>query len=265
MVILSLALLPTTANAQRGSGRHHGEHGARDATRSAVIAGAPVVRPTVVMRQVVVRQPIVAGFPPTGDFGRIGFGSLPVRTGFGTLPVRTGFEMAPVAGAVVSGRRQGFSSNGFRTFKPGYSHGRTIVVGYPVSYPYVYAPYGVTTSSAGYSVPTVPTPVVRGAGYGAVGVSAGLSTYWTDLANQPGASSGFTFDVSPALTEVFVNGVYVGTVQDFSFDRGPVMVVPGGYRIELRAPGYRTVTLDVTNTAGQVIPYQGELQPVRPY
>jgi hypothetical protein len=33
----------------------------------------------------------------------------------------------------------------------------------------------------------------------------------------------------------------------------------------VRAAGYRPVTLDVTTTAGQVIPYAGELKPLRAY
>jgi PEGA domain-containing protein len=142
------------------------------------------------------------------------------------------------------------------------------IIPYVVPYPYyVYPPYD------GYSVPTVPTPVVPGAGYGAsgvpsaryaaAGVSAGPSTYYTDLANQPGASSGVTFQVSPAAAEVFVDGVYVGTVQDFWADLEPLMLVTGSHRIELRAPGYRTATLDVTTTPGQVIPFAGELEPLQ--
>ena len=71
--------------------------------------------------------------------------------------------------------------------------------------------------------------------------------------------------MSPASAEVFVDGAYVGTVQDFWADLPPLMIVPGSHRIELRAAGYRTVTLDVTTTAGQVIPYAGELQPLRAY
>lgn len=280
VVILALTL-PATASAQRGGGHQDGFRG-RGFVRPVVTAGQPVVpstivRPVVVNPHVIVRQPIVAGFVTRHEkFGHIGFGSVPVRTGFETPPVRTGFETAPVgagfvvpthpvAGGVVTGRRHGFRSSGFGAFTSRHLHRPTIIVGYPLPYPYVYAPYGFTTSSPGYSVPTVPTPVVPGAGYGSVGVSAGPSTYWTDLANQPGASSGLTFDVLPALSQVFVDGAYVGTVQDFSFDRAPLMIVPGSHRIELRAPGYRTVTLDVTTAAGQVIPYEGALQPLRSY
>ena len=83
-----------------------------------------------------------------------------------------------------------------------------------------------------------------------------------ELGNQN--QSGFTFEVSPVTAEVFVDGVYVGIIQDFSAGRA-LTVVPGTHRVVLRAPGYRTATFDVALTAGQVVPYQGELQPLRPY
>jgi hypothetical protein len=250
------------------------------------------MRPTVAVPRGVVRQPIVTGFARPHDFarphnvGRVGFGSIPVRTGFGTPGVRTGFGRSSFgAGFVVpsrrvavpfaAGRGHAFRSNGFRTFGRRHAFGGSVIVGYPwpysyaypyqYGYPYYYGyygypyQYGFDTSAGGY----YQTPYSGQSGvtvYGAAGVSAGPSAYWSDLANQPGASSGVTFEVRPADAEVFVDGVYAGTVQDFWADRQPLLIVPGSHRIELRAPGYRTVTLDVTTTAGQVIPYAGELE-----
>jgi hypothetical protein len=74
-----------------------------------------------------------------------------------------------------------------------------------------------------------------------------------------------TSQVSPASAEVFVDGAYAGTVQDFWTDQPPLRIVPGSHRLELHAPGYQPVTLHVTTTAGQVIPYSGELEPLRAY
>jgi hypothetical protein len=83
-----------------------------------------------------------------------------------------------------------------------------------------------------------------------------------ELGNQN--QSGLTFEVSPATAEVYVDGMYVGIVQDFSAGRA-LIVAPGTHRIELHVPGYATATFDVALTAGQVVPYQGELLPPRPY
>lgn len=270
--MLAFALLPALATAQ--GGRHQGgRHGDRANERSVVVVEQPVaVRPeAVVARPVLVRRPIVAG--RAGNFGRIGFGTIPVRTGFGTLPVRTGFETAPfdtrfgihthVAQVpVVIGRHQAFRPRGFRAFKPRYVAGGAIVAGYPVPYPYAYLPqYGFTISSGGVYLPPVES---HGGGYGAGGVSAGATTYFPGISSETGSSGGLSFEVSPAAAEVYVDGAYVGTVQDFWADREPLMVVPGRHWVELRAPGYRTVGFEVAIPAGQVVPYQGDLQPPRP-
>ena len=274
VLILALAL-PGTASAQRGGGRFHGGGGMRGAGRPVGIVGRPVVRSRVVVPRTIVRQPIAGGFARPRhfnnfarrrDFGSIGFGAG-VRTGFERPPFGTGFVVPrhQVVVPFAAGRGRVFTSRGFRTFGGRHAFRGPVIVGYPwwaysYGYPYRYSypyphDYGTTTGGY-YQSPFPQNPVYR-----ASGVSAGPSTYWTELANQPGASSGMTFQVSPASAEVFVDGVYVGTVQDFWADQRPLMIVPGSHRIELRAPGYQTVTLDVNTSAGQVIPYAGELQP----
>jgi PEGA domain-containing protein len=296
-VISMLALMPATADAQRGGGRSRAGHGVRSVGGSGVVVGGPVVRGTVVRPaavrpHVIVRQPIVAGSVSAGHFGRTGFGRVP---GFGTFPVRTGFEVGPVGtvstgfvhtgagfihsgtgfvharpvpGRFVRGSRQAFVSKGFREHKRGQFFWGG-VVGYPVypyypgyAYPYVYPQYDYPTAPDYYPPQTYSPPQTYGGDYGAAGVAAGLSTYFMELGNQNQA--GFTFDVWPVTAEVFVDGVYVGIVQDFSAGRA-LTVVPGTHRIDLQAAGFRTATFDVALAAGQVVPYQGELQPLRPY
>ena len=83
--------------------------------------------------------------------------------------------------------------------------------------------------------------------------------------NDASASGGLNFEVSPAIAAVYVDGMCMGTVQDFSADGEPLRVTPGSHWIELRAPGYRTSTFDVNIADGQVTPYQGALEPLRPY
>jgi hypothetical protein len=277
--VLVLVLLPATVNAQRAGGRHHDGHdGSKSVERSAgkqpATVQPAVVKDVAIGQPSVVRQPIVAGWELQAPTWRTGFGTMPVRTGFGTLPVRTGFETAapvrtgfepqtglmPVPASIAG--QQAFKSKRIHRHKQGTG---VIVVGIPVlvPYPYAYLPqYGVTTSPAG---PFFPPPLRQNAVQGAVGVSAGPSTYWMDLANETGAASGLTFNVSPASTQVYLNGSYVGTVQDFSTDGQPLLVMPGSHRLELRVRGYRTIALDVTLAAGQVVPYEGALEQLRPY
>ena len=240
-----LVLMPAAASAQRGSGRHHG---GRAVVQPVVIVGQPVAvtvaERVVVAPQAVVRQPII---------GRtVGFGMTPVRTGFG---VQT--RLAPVP--VTTGRREASRSDGFRAVKPRHVAGGVVVVAYPVPYLYAYPPqYGVTTSSARSTSHRSNITV-----YGAGGVSEGPLTYSPDLAL--GASSGLRFEVSPAVAGIYVDGTYVGTVQQFSAESEPFVLVPGSHQIDLLAPGYRTTTLEVTLAPGQIIRYAGELEPLRPY
>ena len=244
-LMVMLVLMPAAASAQRGSGR---QHGGRAVVQHAVIVAQPiavtVAERAVVAPQVVVRRPIL---------GRtVGFGMTPVRTGFGVQS-----RLAPVP--VTTGRREAPRSNGFRAVKPRHVAGGVVVVAYPVPYLYSYPPqYGGTTSSAGSTSHRSNITV-----YGAGGVSEGPLTYSPDLAL--GASSGLRFEVSPAVAGIYVDGTYVGTVQQFSAESEPLVLVPGSHQIDLLAPGYRGTTLEVTIAAGQIIRYEGELEPLRPY
>jgi hypothetical protein len=271
-LMLTLILVPAAASAQRRSGRHQGGGAV---ARPVVIVVQPVavrptiVQPVVVVPRAVVRQPIIGRSVPLGGFRRSSVGSIPVRTGFGTLPVRTGFGMtsvrtgfgvhtrlAPVP--VTIGQGHAPRSKGVRALKPRHAASGVVVVAYPVPYPHAYPrQYGVTTSSAGYTSHRSNITVYGG------GVSEGPSTYSADLA--AGASSGVRFEVSPAVAGIYVDGTYVGTVQDFSAETAPLVVGPGSHRIDLLAPGYRTTTLEVTIAAGQIIRYEGELERLRPY
>jgi len=226
-LMVMLVLMSAAASAQRGSGRQHG-----------------VAERVVVAPQVVVPQPVI---------GRTaGFGTRPVRTGFG---VQRRFAPVPV----TARRREASRSNGFVALKPRHLPGGAIVVIYPVLYPSVYPPpYAVTTSSAGSTSHRSNITV-----YGAGGVWEGPLTYSADLA--AGASSGLHFEVSPAVAGIYVDGTYVGTVQNFSTESEPFALVPGSHQIDLLAPGYRTTTLEVTIAPGQIIRYEGELEPLRSY
>ena len=77
-----------------------------------------------------------------------------------------------------------------------------------------------------------------------------------DQANTGGVS----FDITPGDAEVIVDGNPVGTVDEFTPTSQPLGMSAGRHRVEVRAPGYKTITFDVNIVAGQVIPYQGNLE-----
>jgi hypothetical protein len=104
----------------------------------------------------------------------------------------------------------------------------------PYYYPYDYYPYYATP---GYAPPAV--------------------TVQPDQANMGGLS----FSITPDTAEVWVDGNYFGSVGEYGPSSQPLGLPAGRHHIELREPGYQVSSFDVDIVAGQVIPYQGELEP----
>jgi hypothetical protein len=77
---------------------------------------------------------------------------------------------------------------------------------------------------------------------------------------QSNETGGLSFEITPSTAELFVDGAPVGTVGEFTPTTQPLGLPAGRHEIEVRARGYRTMTLDVNIIAGQVIPYQGTLE-----
>jgi len=69
-------------------------------------------------------------------------------------------------------------------------------------------------------------------------------------------------EVEPAdILQVFVDGEYVGTPADL----GSVLDLrPGSWRIEFRAPGYRTLTIDAQIVSQRTIVYRASLERIAP-
>jgi hypothetical protein len=111
-----------------------------------------------------------------------------------------------------------------RPYRPGFSLGFGIFFGHPFPYRYGYLapPYG-------YSV---------GVAYG-----------------------GVSFGITPGDAAVYVDGNYVGIAATFGGAAQPLALTAGPHRIELQAPGYVPTVFDVNILPGQIIPYQGSLEP----
>ena len=67
-------------------------------------------------------------------------------------------------------------------------------------------------------------------------------------------------DVSPRHAQVFVDGYYAGIVDDFDGAFQALKLESGGYRIDISAPGFETLTFDVRINPGQDIRYRGTLR-----
>lgn len=68
--------------------------------------------------------------------------------------------------------------------------------------------------------------------------------------------------VTPRDAEVYVDGYFAGNVDDFDGVFQSLKLETGGYKIEIRKPGYETLTFDVHVQPDRTITYRGELRSV---
>jgi hypothetical protein len=88
-------------------------------------------------------------------------------------------------------------------------------------------------------------------------------------AYYPRYGGSFGFDVGsvklkvkPRDAEVWVDGYYAGTVDDFDGIFQALKLDSGPYRIEIRKPGYETLSFDVRVQPQRTITFRGVLRPV---
>ncbi|HEX7139966.1 MAG TPA: PEGA domain-containing protein [Vicinamibacterales bacterium] len=123
-------------------------------------------------------------------------------------------------------------------FRPHFSIGFGIWAGYPIPYAYAY-PY--------------PVPVY---GYGAPAAAVSVGPSSTQY-------GGVALEITPGDATVYVDGGYAGLVRDFDGTKQTLTLGPGHHRVEISAPGFETMTFDVDTVPGQIVPYRGDLQPLR--
>jgi hypothetical protein len=126
--------------------------------------------------------------------------------------------------------------------------------GYPYPYPYGYPAYPGPYPPYGYGYGYPPS-----GGYPSGSAYPPASSYPSGPSAE--ATGGVSFEITPATAEVYVDGSYMGTVGQFTPSTQPLGLPAGRHHIEIRAPGYRTMDFDADIVPGQVIPYQGTLQP----
>jgi hypothetical protein len=67
--------------------------------------------------------------------------------------------------------------------------------------------------------------------------------------------------VEPKSAEVYIDGYYMGTVDDFDGVFQKMALESGAHRVEIRAAGYQSITFDVRIEPNDTVTYRGELQP----
>jgi len=93
------------------------------------------------------------------------------------------------------------------------------------------------------------------------------SNYGYGPGYYPRYGSGFGFDIGelrlqvfPRNAQVFVDGYYAGTVDDFDGTFQALKLEAGPYQIRIAAPGFEDLMFDVRINPGQKINYRGELR-----
>jgi hypothetical protein len=69
--------------------------------------------------------------------------------------------------------------------------------------------------------------------------------------------------IKPRDAEVYVDGYYVGKVDEFDGMFQRLHIEPGSHHIEARAAGYETLTFDVKISPEHTTTYQGEMKKVQ--
>ena len=125
------------------------------------------------------------------------------------------------------------------------------------SYPRRYYPYGYGAFGLGYFYYD---PYRWYPGYYGYGPGYGPGYY-------PHFGSGFGFDIGelrlqvfPRNAQVFVDGYYAGTVDDYDGTFQALKLEAGPYQIRISAPGFEDLMFDVRINPGQKINYKGELR-----
>ncbi len=70
--------------------------------------------------------------------------------------------------------------------------------------------------------------------------------------------------IDPPAAQVYVDGIFVGTVEDAGSALAGLRIGRGLHRLELTAPGYETLTVDVSIEADRTITYRGEMRRIPP-
>jgi len=137
----------------------------------------------------------------------------------------------------------GFSPYGslrYPGFGIGYGYG--LGLGWPIFYDPWYDPWYATSGYAGY-------------GYGSMGYNT--STY-------AGVDQGkIRLKVKPRNAKVYVDGYFVGNVDQFDGAFQKLALNGGRHRVEIKADGYETADFDVLITPDETVTYQGELKKIQ--
>jgi hypothetical protein len=178
-----------------------------------------------------------------------------------------------------------FYSRPYYSFRPHFTLGIGLSIGYPFAWSdyYAYYPYGYPVyappayyppsyyppaypsspyPSSAYPSTPYPSSSYPSSSYPPDGYysqpPSGSTTVQPDASNT--ATGGVSIEVTPSSASIFVDGTYMGRASDFGATAQPLGLTSGRHHVEIRAEGYRTMTFDANVVAGQVTPFRATLQ-----
>jgi hypothetical protein len=236
MIVLPLWLTAASASAQNRADRPGSDTGTTAVARPSSPAPAPAPTPA----------PGRAAATPADRGERSG------SSGGGTTSAGGGTTSA--GGDTGSGRRRdrgdepvvGRAEPRPVTGRP--TGGGTVILVPDALYPWGYGGLGLGGYYGGYYDP--------GYGYG----GGGYPTYTPPQRDIEGA---VRIKVTPREASVYVDGYYVGHVDDFDGVMQKLHLSEGPHRIELRDPKYEPLTFDVRIDTDQTITYRGEMKKIQ--
>jgi len=159
---------------------------------------------------------------------------------------------------------------------PYYRNGYRPYYGYQPYYyaPYYYSPYSYAPFAPGFSVGfSFGFGYPSAYGYGAWGYPYGYYGGYPAYGGYPSAGYGYGYgrpyggvriDLPQRDAEVWADGYFAGTVDNFDGSLQQLNLTPGTHRLEVRDKGFDTVSFEVNVEPGRTITYKTALRPNAP-
>ena len=133
------------------------------------------------------------------------------------------------------------------------------------NYYYSYYPYGYYWPGYGYGLGYFYDPWMWGSPYGYGGYydpyyGGGGGAYYQ---SQYGDLGSLRLRVKPNNAQVFVDGYFMGEIDNFDGTFQKLTLESGAHRIEIRAEGYEPVQFEVKVVPGETITYKGDLKRIQ--
>jgi hypothetical protein len=99
-------------------------------------------------------------------------------------------------------------------------------------------------------------------GYGGYGGGYGGGYYGGSGSSSygQGATGSLRLKIEPREAQVYVDGYFVGDVDNFDGLFQRLKIDAGGHRIEIKADGYEPIQFDVLVEPGETVTYKGDLK-----